>query len=165
MCINCLVPVGEPNLIGMDSPSSSWINVDAQMTSQDSPRQACSFCPLPRFAPNFDGPSAPSTVSEMQQGLQNTENKKELHRILNAVQCSADFGVYFCERFRDPRKHYIDDYWDDVCDEAFGLDELHKAIGRADSSPLPPEALSRLHLFARLLERLARRIDRLVLVV
>jgi hypothetical protein len=83
--------------------------------------------------------------------------------VLQSVQCSNDFGVYFCESFRDPRRHYIDDYWAEVKEEALGIEELHRAVGRVDNTPLSEEARSRLHLLARLLDRLSRRIDRVVL--
>lgn len=116
------------------------------------------------------------TVLEMRQSLQQTpltelihrslkdsEIKTELHRILQSIQCSSDYGVYFCESFRDPRRHYIDDYWSEVSHEAFGIEELHHTVGKVNSSPLPEQARARLHEFARLLDRLARRIDRVVL--
>lgn len=153
----------------MDS-SSSWIDVDTPapascMGCEDAPPGAC---PLPLFRPNLDGPRVQTeppacTVSSMQLGLRHADGKAELHRILQAVQCSSDFGIYFCESFRDPRKHYIDDYWNEVREEAIGVEELHRAVGRVDNTPLSDEARSRLHLFARLLDRLARRIDRVVL--
>jgi hypothetical protein len=99
----------------------------------------------------------------MQQGLRHADAKAELHRVLQSIQCSNDFGIYFCESFRDPRRFYIDDYWSEVRDEAFGIEELHSAVGRVDNQPLSDEGRARLHLFARLLDRLARRIDRVVL--
>ena len=99
----------------------------------------------------------------MQDSLRETGAKAELHRILQSVQCSAEFGVYFCESFRDPRRHYIDDYWPEVSHEAVGIEELHRAVGKVNGAPLTDEARSRFHQFARLLDRLARRIDRVVL--
>lgn len=151
------------------------------MDSPDSPvsSTACgldSFCSLPPLTPNFNGPAGNNgqrgftactqparTVSSMQEGLQSSNDKAELHRVLQSIQCSNDFGIYFCESFRDPRRHYIDDYWNEVAQEAFGIEDLHRLVGRVDTSPLTDEARSRLHLFARLLDRLARRIDRVVL--
>jgi len=97
------------------------------------------------------------------RSLKDSEIKTELHRILQSIQCSSDYGVYFCESFRDPRRHYIDDYWSEVSHEAFGIEELHHTVGKVNSSPLPEQARARLHEFARLLDRLARRIDRVVL--
>jgi hypothetical protein len=47
--------------------------------------------------------------------------------------------------------------------DAFGIEELHHTVGKVNSSPLPEQARARLHEFARLLDRLARRIDRVVL--
>ena len=79
------------------------------------------------------------------------------------IQCSHDFGIYFCESFRDPRRFYIDDYWHEVSREAIGIEEMHRAVGRVNHEPLTDETRSRFHLFARLLDRLARRIDRVVL--
>jgi hypothetical protein len=99
----------------------------------------------------------------MQVGLRHSEVKAELHRVLQSIQCSSDFGVYLCESFRDPRRHYIDDYWQEVAAEAYGIEELHRVVGKVDNTPLTDDARSRLHLFARLLDRLARRIDRMVL--
>jgi hypothetical protein len=150
----------------MDS-SSSWIDVE----DGPAPCLACeheSACPMPVFRPNLVGGPAVMvepvvTVSSMQEGLRHADGKAELHRVLQAVQCSNDFGVYFCESFRDPRRHYIDDYWAEVKEEALGIEELHRAVGRVDSTPLSEEARSRLHLLARLLDRLSRRIDRVVL--
>jgi len=102
-------------------------------------------------------------LPELHRSLKDSEVKTELHRVLQSIQCSSDYGVYFCESFRDPRRHYIDDYWSEVSHEAFGIEELHHLVGKVNSSPLPDEARARLHEFARLLDRLARRIDRVVL--
>jgi hypothetical protein len=149
--------------------SSSWIDVNATTQTDEclespSSSTCLSFFALPPFAPNFAGPEVPvRTVSAMQQGLHNADGKAELHRVLQSVQCSSDFGIYFCESFRDPRRHYIDDYWNEVAQEAVGLEDLHRLVGRADNAPLTDEARARLHQFARLLDRLARRIDRVVL--
>jgi hypothetical protein len=152
----------------MDS-SSSWIDVD---TPAPSSCLACddipAACPMPIFRPNLEGPGVlveppVCTVSSMQQGLRFADGKAELHRVLQSIQCSNDFGIYFCESFRDPRRHYIDDYWSEIREEAIGVEELHRAVGRVDNTPLTDEARSRLHLFARLLDRLSRRIDRVVL--
>jgi hypothetical protein len=145
----------------MDS-SSSWIDVeDAPSTGGLLDPPPC-LCPLPVFTPNMQGPPV-HTVSSMQEGLQHGNGKAELHRVLQSIQCSHDFGIYLCESFRDPRRHYIDDYWTEVSGEAFGIEELHRVVGRVDTTPLSDQARSRLHQFARLLDRLARRIDRVVL--
>ena len=151
----------------MDS-SSSWIDVDEPAKGLCDLPANC--CPLPLFGPNLAGPNSnavehASTIVSMQQGLQEAETKAELHRILQSIQCSNDFGVYFCESFRDPRRHYIDDYWPEVCHEALGVQELHRLVGKVSGVPLTDEARTRLHQFARLLDRLARRIDRVVLAV
>lgn len=142
----------------MDS-ASSWIDIDVQANEDKQADPQC--CPMPMFTPNVHGPV--DSVSGMQRALRITEAKAELHRILQAIQCSSEFGVYLCESFRDPRRHYIDDYWQDVCKEAIGIEEMHRLVGKVNDTPLPDEARVRFHQLARLLERLARRIDRVVL--
>lgn len=91
--------------------------------------------------------------------------KIELHSILNAFQSSPRFGVHVCESFKDPRKHAMDDYWGEVELEAFSIEDLHHVVGGAQRQPseLSDESRARLHQFARALERLSRRIDRVVL--
>lgn len=156
--------------------SSSWIDVDTPAGPNNMCDMPADCCPIPVFRPNYTPPPVARTVSEMRQSLQrepslpevqrslrDSEIKTELHRVLQSIQCSSEFGVYFCESFRDPRRHYIDDYWHEVSAEAFGVEELHHAVGRVDNVPLPEETRARLHEFARLLDRLARRIDRAVL--
>ena len=142
----------------MDS-ASSWIDIDVQANEDKQADPQC--CPMPMFTANVQGPI--DSVSGMQRALRITEAKAELHRILQAIQCSSEFGVYLCESFRDPRRHYIDDYWQDVCKEAIGVEEMHRLVGKVNDTPLPDEARVRFHQLARLLERLARRIDRVVL--
>lgn len=138
--------------------SASWIDVETPAASNS---MGSDCCPLPVFAPRFD---PPEPVAAQQQVLRDAGAKAELHRILQTVQCSRDFGIYFCESFRDPRRHYIDDYWDEVSHEAIGVEELHRVVGKADSpAPLSDEARTRFHQLARLFDRLARRIDRVVL--
>ncbi len=158
----------------MDS-SSSWIDVDgppAPANSMDQDDREAECCPMPIFAPNLQGPAHPiaaalqgpaHSVAAMQQALRNTEAKAELHRVLQAIQCSSDFGVYLCESFRDPRRHYIDDYWHDVSSEAIGIEEMHRLVGKVNNSPLTDETRAKFHQLARVLERLSRRIDRVVL--
>lgn len=82
----------------------------------------------------------------------------ELHAILNAFQHSPVYGTHVCEAFRDPQKYCMDDYWEDVQLEAFSVDELHRMVDECG----PPATCARLHQFARVLERLSRRIDRVV---
>ena len=91
--------------------------------------------------------------------------KIELHSVLNAFQHSPAYGIHVCESFRDPRKHNMDDYWDEVQFEAISLGDLHRLVGGSQREPpeLSEEARARLHQFARLLERLVKRIDRVVL--
>ncbi len=156
--------------------SSSWIDVDTPVGPNSMCDLPADCCPIPVFRPKLAPPlPVAKTIAEMRHGLQrdsipemsrglrDSEIKTELHRVLQSIQCSSDFGVYFCESFRDPRRHYIDDYWHEVSASAFGVEELHHAVGRVDNEPLPEETRARLHEFARLLDRLARRIDRAVL--
>jgi hypothetical protein len=91
--------------------------------------------------------------------------KIELHSVLNAFQHSPAYGIHVCESFRDPRKHCMDDYWEEVQYEAISIADLHTLVGGCQREPreLSDEARARLHQFARLLERLSRRIDRVVL--
>lgn len=132
-----------------------------------------SLCPLPRLSPDFEGPlagddrSAPSSpvIVPRQSNAPSPcipGGKTELHRVLNAIQSSTDFGIYICEDLRDPRRAHIDDYWSEVADRALGLDELHRAVGPV-ATPLTDEARAQMHQLARLLERLSKRIDRVVL--
>jgi hypothetical protein len=88
-------------------------------------------------------------------------SKTELHRVLNSFQNSQDFGMYVCEAFRDPRQHYIDDYWAEIESEAVGIHDLRKCIGKT-TAPLEDDARRKLYQFSRLLERLSKRIDRVV---
>ena len=89
--------------------------------------------------------------------------KIELHNVLNAFQNSPSYGVHVCESFRDPRRFHMDDYWEDVQCEAISIHDLHTLVGGSQQQGLTNEARARLHQFARLLERLSRRIDRVVL--
>lgn len=147
--------------------SSSWIDINHTAPTDeqppDSPTSTClSFFAVPPLTPNFTGPPV-RTVANMQLALNHADGKAELHRVLQSVQCSSEFGIYFCESFRDPRRHYIDDYWSEVSQEAVGIEDLHRLVGRVDNAPLTDEARAKLHQFARLLDRLSRRIDRVVL--
>jgi len=85
----------------------------------------------------------------------------ELHNVLNAFQSSPGHGIFVCEGFRDGRRQSIDDYWDEVAHEAHGIEDLHRAVG-SFRRPLREEARRDLHRFARALERLVKRIDRVV---
>lgn len=137
-------------------------------------------CPLPLFSPDFDGPlrtqraSAPSppgspvivprhySPSIISSASESAVHKAELHKVLNCIQASADYGVYVCEDLRDPRRHYIDDYWNEIREQAIGIDDMHRLLG-SSTSPLTEEARARFHRLARLLERLSKRLDRVVL--
>ena len=85
----------------------------------------------------------------------------ELHSVLNAFQSSPGHGIFVCEGFRDGRRWFIDDYWDQVEHEAHGVAALHRAVG-SFKRPLTDAARRDMHRFARVLERLAKRIDRVV---
>jgi hypothetical protein len=89
--------------------------------------------------------------------------KRELHQILNAFQHSADWGIYVCESFKDPRRHYLDDYWGEVQEEAHGIHDMRTKLGKF-SEPLDTNAVATFNHFARSLERLAKRIDRVLCV-
>jgi hypothetical protein len=92
----------------------------------------------------------------------NTQNpKRELHQILNSIQHSAEWGVFVCEEFKDPRQHNLDDYWSDVVEEASGIRDLRSCLGKF-SDPLDTDTISQFNHFARTLERLAKRIDRVL---
>ena len=141
---------------------SRWIDVGTPS------KNAWGVCPLPLLSPDFDGPepSSPVVVQRVVSDLfdalpSHRAIKTELHKVLNCIQNSADFGIYLCEDLRDPRRHHIDDYWTEIAGTAMGLDDLHKLIG-STSTPLSDEALARMHQLARLLERLSKRIDRAV---
>ena len=82
--------------------------------------------------------------------------KRELYRVLNAFQHSPDYGVYVCENFRDPRHQHIDAYFHEVQSSAFGISELCRKIGPADT-PLSAHARMELLSFAATLESLAVR--------
>lgn len=87
--------------------------------------------------------------------------KSELYRILNAFQNSHDYGVYVCQKFRDPRRHYIDSYYGEVADEAFGVVELSALIGKP-GEPLTEQARQEFTRFASTLRELAERIEYIV---
>jgi hypothetical protein len=99
----------------------------------------------------------------MKSGQQNAEYRKELHRVLHSIQSSPDYGIYVCESFKDPRRQCIDEYWEEVAQEALGLQHLHRLIGTGQG-PLTDDACRALHRLSRLLARLSQRIDRVVLM-
>jgi len=82
--------------------------------------------------------------------------KRELYRVLNAFQGSPDFGVYVCEAFRDPRHQHIDSYFHEVESTAFGISDLCRKLGPANT-PLIPHVRAEILSFAEALESLARR--------
>jgi hypothetical protein len=139
---------------------SSWIDVGLN-----------NICPLPSFSPDFHGlgreqrvetPMEIESVPTMKLALKNEEIKIELHKVLNSIQQSSGYGIYVCESFKDPRHFQMDDYWTDVSEEAVGLQNLHRLVGTGPT-PLTQDAYRRMHQFSRLLSRLSKRIDRVVL--
>jgi hypothetical protein len=128
----------------MDQP---WVHVES---SDDSEDRGCCLGLLNAFIP------------PVQQEVASSAFKIELHSVLNAFQHGGEYGVHVCESFRDPRYHHMNDYWDEVACEAISIQELHSLVG-GGSKPLSDAARARLHQFARLLERLSKRIDRVVL--
>lgn len=163
--------------------NASWIDVGPPLKSVWGVPDGC--CPMPRFTPNTDGGGSEWNWEEgdvvflsshdEQQGLgpgifqppvemakmENKEAKYELHKVLSSIQASEDLGVYLCESFRDPRREYMDDYLAEVMDEAVGIDDLHRLLGRAESA-LSDKARTRFNHLSRLLERLSKRIDRVL---
>ena len=83
-------------------------------------------------------------------------DKSALYRVLNAFQSSPDFGIYVCEQFRDPRHTHIDAYYHEVENDAFGLSDLCRLVGKP-GTPLSDRARAQLLRFADTLESLARR--------
>ncbi len=83
--------------------------------------------------------------------------------MLNSIQQSSGYGIYVCESFRDPRTNDLNIYWDEVADEALGLQTLHRLIG-SGPAPLSSNACCLLHRLSRLFTRLSQRIDRMILV-
>lgn len=90
-------------------------------------------------------------------------SKRELHSVLNCFQGDPEHGIFVCEAFRDPRFERLDAYWGEVEREAMGLRELHRLVGPS-RAPTSDQALAQMNRFARLLERLSKRIDRAVSV-
>ena len=158
---------------------TAWVDVGPPIKSVWGVPDGC--CPFPRLAPNLLPPPDQDSMmrdivvvnrSDAAEDLprhqtlasraSDIHSKAELHRVLNSVQSSTDFGVYLCESFRDPRRTYVDDYWAEVSDQALGVDDLRFLLGKA-STPLSDEARARFHQLSRLFERLSKRIDRVVL--
>lgn len=144
----------------MDAGERCWVHVaeegGLECSDMDEGEDCCgcSRAGLALFGPG--GLPAPVQAEAMASA-----GKIELHHVLNAFQHSADYGVHVCETFKDPRRYVMDSYWDEVREEAFSIDELHHVIGGV-GSPLADGARARLHQFARALERLSKRIDRVV---
>jgi hypothetical protein len=138
------------------SSRSAWVHVPKPEREDDDSGSCCS-----RGLAIFDS-FLPQVVQEAAVA---SAVKMELHHVLNAFQSSPTYGVHVCESFKDPRRHNLDDYWTEVELEAFSIEELHHIVGGTQRQPseLSNCACARLHQFARALERLSRRIDRVVL--
>jgi hypothetical protein len=158
-------------LVMRNTDTAAWVDVGSP--SKNVWGVPDGACPLPLFSPNFQDPlcshgppsppGSPVIVSRHSSASESAhEHKAELHKVLNCIQASADYGVYVCEDLRDPRRQYIDDYWAEIREQAFGLDDMHRLLG-SSTSPLSEEARTRFHRLARLFERLSKRLDRVVL--
>jgi len=86
------------------------------------------------------------------------EPKRELWRILNGFQNSDNYGVYVSEHLRDPRRHYIDDYYDEVAEHCVGIRDLGSSLGRL-GDPVSGECRQGFTQLAGTLRRLAGRIE------
>jgi len=113
------------------------------LDSEDEARCTEMYPCLPPCDPSLPPPAVP---------------KQQLYKILNAFQNSHDYGVYICQKFRDPRKYYIDSYYGEVADEAFGIVELAALVGKP-GEPLTESARREFSRFADTLRELAHRID------
>ena len=158
-------------LVMRNTDTAAWVDVGSP--SKNVWGVPDGACPLPLFSPNFQDPlgsnrapsppGSPVLVPRHSSASESAhEHKAELHKVLNCIQASADYGVYVCEDLRDPRRQYIDDYWAEIREQAFGLDDMHRLLG-SSTSPLSEEARARFHRLARLFERLSKRLDRVVL--
>ena len=119
-------------IISDDPEPPGDIRIPVDFTPRDRPAQ--SLLPLP--------PNMP---------------KSELYNVLNSFQYSQDYGLYICELFRDPRRYYIDTYFDEVADSAYGINELCRILGRI-YTPMRPEERHVFLRFAGTLESLAARV-------
>ena len=137
------------------SSGSAWVHVPKPDDDKDDDCCSRSLAIFDAFRPLVQEEAVSSAL------------KLELHSVLNAFQYSPTYGVHVCESFKDPRKHNMDDYWSEVECEAFSMADMHHQVGgsqrQASAAQLSDSARARLHQFARALERLSRRIDRVVL--
>ena len=83
--------------------------------------------------------------------------KKELWGVLNSFQYSPNFGVYICQKFKDPRRTQIDDYWNDVKSSAVGIHETGCCIGRIND-PVSDQAKAQFRVLEKELRSIADRI-------
>ena len=92
-----------------------------------------------------------SSDEDAERSRAERSRKAAIFRALNAFQHSPGFGMYVCERFRDPRFHSLDEYFPEVRQEAFGIEELKQRLAFAPDLALRRE----LHGFSDALERIA----------
>jgi hypothetical protein len=166
----CLIPRFTPNTMGPIGPSSEFdwevegggvvlLNVDDDTNNNSNNNQMSRACQETRIVgQDFQYLIQPAPPQTRMDGK---DAKGELHKVLSSVQASEDLGVYLCESFRDPRREYMDDYLAEVADQAVSIDDMHRLLGRAEA-PLSDKARTRFNHLARLLERLSKRIDRVL---
>ena len=87
----------------------------------------------------------------------NNDPKRELWRILNGFQNSDNYGIYISEQLRDPRRHYIYDYYEEVAGHCVGIRDLGSSLSRL-SDPVSGECRQGFVQLAGTLRRLAGRI-------
>ena len=92
-----------------------------------------------------------SSDEDVERSRAERSRKAAIFRALNAFQHSPGFGMYVCERFRDPRFHSLDEYFPEVRQEADGIEELKQRLAFAPDLALRRE----LHEFTDALERSA----------
>ena len=88
----------------------------------------------------------------------NNDPKRELWRILNGFQNSDNYGIYISEQLRDPRRHYINNYYEEVAGHCVGIRDLGSSLGRL-SDPVSGECRQGFVQLAGTLRRLAGRIE------
>lgn len=154
----CVIPRFTPNM----GPPPAWAWEEGDVVYLNPSRdpnddeEACDHAEL--MVAGLPRPQAEITALIT---MDSKEAKHELHRVLSSIQASEDLGVYLCESFRDPRREYMDDYLAEVASEAVGLDDLHRLLGRAETA-LSDRARTRFNHLARFLERLSKRVDRVL---
>ena len=151
----------------MPQAEQSWVHIGSCMPMEEVTSVSSSGATSPSCC-NASLAIFNALIPTVREEVVSSAVKIELHSVLNAFQCSPVYGVHVCESFKDPRKHCMDDYWDEVEFEAFSVNEMHTLVGGAQRKSPPGQELShearaKLHQFSRVLQRLSKRIDRIVL--